>query len=64
MYQNNLLSLHTDPALPDLLPEGSLFDDIFHSDDPTIAITHPDIAALNYRLDHVGDHRREENPGN
>jgi len=53
MYQNNLLSLPTDLVLPDLLPEGLLFDDIFHSDDPTIAITHPDIAALNYRLDHL-----------
>ena len=53
MYQNNLLNLPTDPALPDLLPEGSLFDDIFHAEVPVIAITNPDIAALNYRLDHL-----------
>jgi len=53
MYQNNLLSLSVDPALPDLLPEGSFLDDIFHLDDPNIAITHPDIAALNQRLDHL-----------
>ena len=39
MNRNNLLNLSVDPALPDLLPEGSFFDDIFHLDDYTIAIT-------------------------
>jgi len=46
MYQNNLLNLSVDPALPDLLPEGSFLGDILSLDDPTIAIAHPDIAAV------------------
>jgi len=53
MYQNNLLSLSVAPALPDLLQEGYFLDDILHWDDPTIAITHSDITALNQRLDHL-----------
>jgi len=40
-----------DPALPDLLPEGSLFDDPLCSDVPALTINYPDIATLNYRLD-------------
>ena len=47
------MSLPMDPALPDLLPEGSLFDDIFPSENPSVTVTHPDIVALNSRLDHL-----------
>ena len=53
MYRSNLLNLTGDPALPDLLPEGPLFDDLFQLDDPTVAVVHPDIVALNQRLDHL-----------
>ena len=53
MYRSNLLNLTGDPALPDLLPEEPLLDDLFHLNDPTVAITHPDIVALNQRLDHL-----------
>ena len=53
MYQNNLLNLSVDPALLDLLSEGSFLDDILRLGDLTLAITHPDIAILNQRLDHL-----------
>jgi len=49
MYSNFLM----DPALPDLLPEGSLFDNLLYSDVTALAITHPDIATLNHRLDQL-----------
>ena len=53
MYNNNLMSLPMNPDLPDLLPEGSLFDNIFPSENPSVTITHPNIVAPNSRLDHL-----------
>ena len=53
MYSNHSLNFSIDPALSDLLPKGSLFDDLLYSDVPALAITHPDIATLNHRLDQL-----------
>ena len=53
MYSNQSLDFSMDPALPDLLPEGSLFDDLLYSDVPALTINHPDIATLNHRLDQL-----------
>ena len=53
MYQDNLLNLTGDPILPDLLPEGPLPDDLFQLSDLTSTIIHPDLVALNKRLDHL-----------
>jgi len=53
MYQNNLLNLTGDPTLPDLLHEGPLPDDLFQLNDLTATIVHPDLDALNRRLDHL-----------
>ena len=53
MYSSYLMNSSMDPVLPDLLPEGSLFDDLLHSDVPALATTHPDITTLNHRLDRL-----------
>ena len=53
MYQNNLLNLTGDPTLPDLFPKGPLPDYLFQLNDLTATIVHPDIIALNRRLDHL-----------
>ena len=47
------LNFSVDSTLPDLLPEESLFNDLIYSDVPALAITHPDIATLNRRLDQI-----------
>ena len=53
MFQNNLINLTGDPTVPDLLPEDPILNDLFQIDDLPTLVTHPDIAELNRKLDHL-----------
>jgi len=53
MFNNNLINLTEDPTLPNLLPEDPLPSDLFQIDDMIAPITHPDIVALNQKLDNL-----------
>ena len=53
MNSDYSLNFSADSTLPELLPEESLFNDLIYADVPALAITHPDIATLNRRLDQI-----------
>ena len=42
-----------DMPLPDLLSEDPLLDNMFFLEAPPLSVTHPDIAALNFKLDNL-----------
>ena len=51
MNFSNFFDLTMELTLPDLLPEGSLFNETFLPENPSTIITHPEIVALNSRID-------------
>ena len=53
MFQSNLIHLTGHLALPDLLPEEPILNDLFQINDLIVPATHPDIVELNRRLDHL-----------
>ena len=53
MSFSDFLDMPMEPSLPDLLPEGSLFNSIFPPENPSITSTQPDIVALSSRLDQL-----------
>ena len=53
MFSNYLTSFEMEPALPDLLPEGSFLDDLLDADAPAPAISNADLVALNQRFDRL-----------
>lgn len=53
MFNNSMINLIEDPTLPDLIPEGHIFDELFHMDNPTIPIVHPDVTELSRKLDNL-----------
>jgi len=50
---DNFLNTQTDIPLPDLLSEDPLLDDMFCLEAPPLSVTHPDITALNFKLDNL-----------
>jgi len=51
MFSNNFTLPTGDPALPDLIPEDYLFDDLLNVDNTTTLITPSDVDELNRKLD-------------
>jgi len=50
---DNFLNTQTDILLPDLLAEDPLLDSLFCLEAPPLGVTHPDIMALNLKLDNL-----------
>jgi len=51
MFSSNLMSLNEDPALPDLIPEDYLFDDLLNADNAPTTIMSTDVNELKRELD-------------
>ena len=53
MSFSDFLDMPMEPSLPDLLPEGSLFNSTFPPENPSITSTQQDIVVLSSRLDQL-----------